>query len=121
MDKIKFLQLTYFTLAILGLVITEYFNYQYYLQSDQLDILGWFTGGYVNPAAASLSSDAYVTFLAVCIFFIVEAKRLEIKFGWIYILGGLFISFAFVFPLFLMVRERQIANKSLSDEKLNIT
>jgi hypothetical protein len=46
---------------------------------------------------------------------IVEAKRLGMKRGWLYVLLSGVTAFAFTFPLFLAMRERALQSKRLAE------
>ncbi|MCU1447798.1 DUF2834 domain-containing protein [Cryobacterium sp.] len=61
-----------------------------------------------GPAVSSLTTDLLVAFIAGSILILVEARRLRMKAGWAYVLLGLFVAFAFAFPLFLAMRERKL-------------
>ena len=42
------------------------------------------------------------------IFVIVESRRIGMRHGWAFLVVGLFVAFAFAFPLFLLLRERHL-------------
>ncbi len=92
-------------LAILGLVGTW--------TNNTLAIIGKrdFIGDWVNsgPAVTSLTIDLLIAAVAGSIFMIVEARRLGMRLGWLYVVGAGFTAFAFTFPLFLANRERTLA------------
>lgn len=60
-----------------------------------------------------LSLDLLIVAVAGSAFMIMEAKRLGMRYVWLYILGSSFTAFAFTFPLFLAMRERAL-DKQLS-------
>lgn len=62
----------------------------------------------VTPAARSVTVDIALFFLAAAIFMIVEARRLGVRFVWLYVLGGLFIAISVTFPLFMIARELKL-------------
>ena len=98
------LAVAFFVLAIAGLIGTWYFNVLAIVQMRD------FIGDWVNsgPAVSSLTVDLLVVAVAGCILIIVEAKRLGMRGGWVYVaLSGL-TAFAFTFPLFLAMRERRL-------------
>jgi hypothetical protein len=94
-------------LAITGLVGTW--------TNNVLAIIGKrdFIGDWVNsgPAVTSLTIDLLIAAVAGSIFMIVEARRLGMRLGWLYVVGAGFTAFAFTFPLFLANRERTLAAK----------
>jgi hypothetical protein len=101
------LAVTYLVLAIIGLVGTWSFNISAIVQ------LRNFVGDLVNsgPAVSSLTVDLLVAAVAGSILIIVESRRLGIRGGWIYVVLAGITAFAFVFPLFLAMRERTLARR----------
>jgi uncharacterized membrane protein HdeD (DUF308 family) len=98
------LAITFLVLAVAGLVGTWFFNVLAIVQ------LRDFIGDWVNsgPAVSSLTVDLLVVAIAGSILIIVEAKRLGMRGGWVYVaLSGL-TAFAFTFPLFLAMRQRRL-------------
>jgi hypothetical protein len=98
------LAITFLVLAIAGLVGTWFFNVLAIVQ------LRDFIGDWVNsgPAVSSLTVDLLVVAIAGSILIIVEAKKLGMRGGWVYVaLSGL-TAFAFTFPLFLAMRQRRL-------------
>ena len=106
------LAIVWLLLAIAGLIGTW--------TNNVLAIIGKrdFIGDWVNsgPAVTSLTIDLLIAAVAGSIFIIVEARRLGMKLGWLYVLGAGVTAFAFTFPLFLAMRERKLAAaRSLGD------
>ena len=94
----------YLALAIVGLIGTWTWNIQAIMAAS--DFIGdWTMSG---PAVSSLTTDLLVAAIAGSVFIIVEARRLGMKGGWAYVLGGLLTAFAFTFPLFLAMRQRRL-------------
>ena len=97
------LALVYACLAVVGLLGTWFFNVLAIVQ------LRDFIGDLVTsgPAVSSISVDLLVVAVAGSIFVIVEARRLGMRFGWLYVAGAALTAFAFTLPLFLAMRERR--------------
>ncbi|HXI85995.1 MAG TPA: DUF2834 domain-containing protein [Parvularculaceae bacterium] len=72
-----------------------------------------------NPATRSISIDIGLFFLAAAAFMVIEARRLNIRFVWLYILGGLLIAISVTFPLFLAARQAKIG-ETAAGAKLNV-
>ncbi|MFF2371672.1 DUF2834 domain-containing protein [Agromyces sp. NPDC058110] len=99
------LAVTYLVIAVAGLGAAMTFNALAVVQMQ--DFLGaWFDGG---PAVSSLTVDLLGVAVAGSILIIVEARRLGMRFGWLYVVGALLTAFTFTFPLFLAMRERHLA------------
>ncbi len=99
------LAITWLVLAIVGLIGTWTNNILAII--TQRDFIGdWVNSG---PAVSSLTVDLLIVAVAGSIFIIVEARRLGMKRGWLYVVGSGLTAFAFTFPLFLALRERKLA------------
>lgn len=98
------LAITWFVLAIAGLVGTWTFNLLAIAQ------LRDFVGDWVNsgPAVSSLTVDLLVVAVAGCILIVVESRRLGMRGAWLYIVLSGLTAFAFTFPLFLAMRQRRL-------------
>ena len=96
----------YGALAVLGVVWTGYFNLQ--AMEAGLGVSAFFTLGFVNPVSSSLTADLVVACLAFLAWLPFEARRLEMRNWWIYVVVTFGVAFAFSFPLFLFMRERKL-------------
>lgn len=98
------LALVYLGLSLVGLVGTWTYNVFAIVQ------LRDFVGDWVNsgPAVSSLTVDLLIAAVAGSILIIVEARRLGMKRGWLYVAVSGLTAFAFTFPLFLAMRERTL-------------
>ena len=101
------LAVTYLGLALIGLIGTWTFNALAIVQ------LRNFAGDWVNsgPAVSSLTVDLLVAAIAGSILIIVEARRLGLRGGWIYVVLAGLTAYAFVFPLFLAMRQRALTKR----------
>ncbi|MGZ8804638.1 MAG: DUF2834 domain-containing protein, partial [Microbacterium sp.] len=98
------LALVYLLLAVAGLIGTWWFNALAIIQ--MADFIGdLVTSG---PAVSSITVDLLVVAIAGSVFIIVEARRLRMRFGWLYVAAAGLTAFAFTFPLFLAMRERRL-------------
>jgi hypothetical protein len=105
------LAITWFVLAIVGLVGTWTFNALAIVQMR--DYIGDWVGS--GPAVSSLTVDLLVVAVAGCILIVVESRRLGMKRAWLYIVLSGLTAFAFTFPLFLSMRERRLAAIAAAD------
>src|SRR5215203_716098 len=97
------LAFAYLLLAVAGLLGSWWFNVLAFVQ--MADFLGDLTNS--GPAVSSITVDLLVVALAGSVFLLVEARRLRMRFGWLYVVGAGLTAFAFTFPLFLAMRERR--------------
>ncbi len=70
-----------------------------------------------NAATRSITVDIVLFFLAAAIFMVFEARRLAIPYVWAYIIGGMLIAISVTFPLFLIARERKLAETDTNGPK----
>ena len=94
----------FLVLSLSGLVTALVFNGIASVTGQ--DYLGAWFGSAVDLV---LSTDLLVVAIAGSAFMIFEAKRLQVKRVWLYILASGVTAFAFTFPLFLAMRERKLA------------
>ncbi len=97
--------IVYLSVAAIGLVGTAYFNITGFTSGSGIFFAAWFA----NPAVSSLRVDLLATASAASIFIIIEGRRLGMKWPWLYVLGSFVTAVAFVFPLFLAMRERHMS------------
>ncbi|MBS0385168.1 MAG: DUF2834 domain-containing protein [Proteobacteria bacterium] len=62
-----------------------------------------------NPASRSIAVDLGLFLLAASAFMVIEARRLGMRFVWLYILFGFLIAISVTFPLFMIARELRLA------------
>lgn len=99
----------YAVIALAALIATWTQNVAY------LHTSSGFPGGFLhdlkaNAATRSITVDVALLFLAAVIFMVVEARRHGIRFVWAYVAGGMLIAISVTFPLFLIARERTLAD-----------
>jgi Terpene cyclase DEP1 len=102
----------YFTLSIIGLVGTWYFNLQFFrADTGQGYLEAWFA----NDASSSAAIDLIVILLMACVFFFREGLRIGWRWYWIALFIPLSVSVALAcaFPLFLGLRELHLARHNL--------
>lgn len=104
------LAVTYLLLSVVGLIGTWTYNTSAILA--RRDYLGdWVNSG---PAVSSLTVDLLIAAIAGSVFIIVEARRLGMKRGWLYVVLSGVTAFACMFPLFLCMRERTLEERRAS-------
>ncbi|KTR96581.1 hypothetical protein NS220_01405 [Microbacterium testaceum] len=94
----------YLVLSVAGLVGTWTFNALAIVQMR--DFLGDLVAS--GPAVSSITVDLLVVAVAGSVFVIVEARRIGMRFGWLYVVLSGLTAFAFTFPLFLAMRQRHL-------------
>lgn len=98
------LAITYLVLSVVGLIGT--WTYNIVAIVERRDFLGDWVGS--GPSVSSLTVDLLIAAIAGSVFIIVEARRLGMKRGWLYVVLSGVTAFACMFPLFLCMRERAL-------------
>lgn len=70
----------------------------------------------VNHATTSITVDIFLLCVAAMIWMVHEARRLGIRFVWLYVLLSFPIAISVMFPLFLVARERALADRATEPE-----
>ena len=63
----------------------------------------------VNRATISITVDLFLFALAAVVWMVIEARKLQIRMVWLYVLFGITVAISVTFPLFLIARERRLA------------
>ncbi len=110
----RLLCITYGTIALLALIATWSQNLSYFRPEEGL-LLGFVmaTGRFwpetlATPASVSITVDLGLFLLAAATFMVIESRRLDIRFPWLYVMLGLLVAISVTFPLFLIARERRL-------------
>jgi hypothetical protein len=104
----KALCAVYAALSVVALVATWSFNLQFFALPDNGGLIGFVRGGYANPAAASLTNDLFLLGAACAVFMVTEARRLGIRFVWVYVILSFAIAVSVMFPLFMLARQLRL-------------
>ena len=99
-------QVFYGVAALVGLVLTWYFNLTY--RGSENYLAAWFA----NAASSSAAVDLIVLATALSVFMIAEGRRLQMRRTLLYVLAGFVLAMAFAVPLFLLVRERVLLKRA---------
>ncbi len=99
----------YGLLAMGALLATWSQNLAFLALPDNGGLAGFIRAAYANPAAASISNDILFMCFAAFTFMVVEARRLGIRHVWIYIVLSFGVAVSVMFPLFLLARQRKLA------------
>lgn len=101
----------YGLVAVLA-VIGTWGNNIHYMTSGlsplDVNILFW-KETLANPASRSITVDILFLSIPVTIWMMLEARRLQMRGIWFYLVGSLFIAISMTVPLFMALRERKLA------------
>lgn len=104
----KVLCVAYAAIAVAALVATGIQNLAYL--EEPARYLNFINDLKVTPASRLFAADVLLLGLAVAILMVVEARKHDVKFVWLYIVGGLAIAISVTFPLFLIARELRMGS-----------
>ncbi|HXJ37155.1 MAG TPA: DUF2834 domain-containing protein [Candidatus Eisenbacteria bacterium] len=109
----RLLCVVYGIIALLALIGTWSQNVAYFRADEGLAGFALATARFwpatlATPASVSITVDIGLFFLAAAFLMVIEARRLQIRFVWLYVLFGILIAISVTFPLFLIARERRI-------------
>jgi hypothetical protein len=96
-------------IAAAALIGTWSQNLAFMALPDNGGIAGFVGMATANPAAASLTVDLGFFSLAAVLWMLHEARRVGIRFVWIYVVLSFVIAISVTFPLFLIARQRRLA------------
>ena len=99
----------YGLVALIALVGTWGNNIQYLNLGFLGANLKFWQDTLANPASRSITVDVLLLFVAVAVWMLLEARRLGMKGGWLYVIFGILIAISVTFPLFMLNRERALA------------
>ncbi len=72
------------------------------------DVIGAFAGGFVNPYATGYALDAIFCWLILAVWIVYEAKKMNVRYGWIALILGVIPGVATGFALYLLIRMSQL-------------
>lgn len=98
----------YVAVALVALVGTWSQNLAFFALPDSSG-LAFVRACFVNPAAASITIDILLLCVAAFVFMVVEARRLGVRYMWVYVVLSGMIAISVMFPLFLVARELRLA------------
>ncbi|MBM3178224.1 MAG: DUF2834 domain-containing protein [Bacteroidetes bacterium] len=103
------LMIFFLVCSLTGLVVPWYYNIQHMLLSPIApSVAEYFRQGTATPLAASLTWDLLIGATAATTFMMIEIRRLNMKFWWLYLVATFLFAFACAFPFFLFMRERRL-------------
>jgi len=101
----------YGLIAVLALVGT-WGNNIAYLPEGFVSFQRTFWGGtLVNPSSRSITVDIFFFGLAIFAWMIMEARRLGIRYVWLYVLVSMTVATSVAVPVFMINRERALASR----------
>jgi hypothetical protein len=101
----------YLLLTILGFIAPNYWITQIVREHNGFDIVRFFDEISLNASANLINTDLALVATAAFVFIIIEARKHQIKYWWLSIIGTFGVGICFGFPLFLYLREIKLEEK----------
>lgn len=111
----------YALIALTALIMTWGQNLLYFQGPNPAGFGQYLLDLKVNGAARSFTVDIGLFLLAGAGLMVVEARRLGVKFVWLYVLLGFAIAISVTFPLFLIAREMRLAKTETTPSAVKLT
>jgi hypothetical protein len=103
-------QTIYLILASLGLVVPYWFLFQF-MVGNGLNFVLLIGQLFANDISTFFAVDLIIAIIVFWIYMVSEARKLQMKNYWLYILASLTVGLSFALPLFLFFRERKLDGK----------
>jgi hypothetical protein len=97
----------YLILAIIGFIAPYYF----FLRVRAFDLGVLLQMFSASKILSGIAMDLLVSVIVFWFFMFTEARKLEMKNSWIYLLATLLVGLSFALPLFLYFRERRLESR----------
>ncbi len=95
--------------AAVALLGTWSQNLAFMALPDSGGVMGFIHAATANHAAASIGTDLGFMCLVAFVWMVVEARRLGIRFVWVYLALSMLVAVSVMFPLFLLARQLRMA------------
>jgi hypothetical protein len=118
-------QAIYAALTVIGFIWTNYYLVQFTIATKgeftatnllNFDLSTFIDQVYANPASSFIGVDVTIGALCAILLIVTEGRRLKMKLWGLYIASIFLVSFGFGFPLFLLARERKLAETPVPAE-----
>lgn len=97
----------YGVIALVALIATWAHNIAYFSAGG--DTLDFLASCFANHAVSSMTIDLTLVSVAALVFIVVEARRTGVKYLWVYVALGFVVDISVAVPVFLIARERRLA------------
>jgi hypothetical protein len=112
----------FYALVSVAALIATWSQNLSYTAPDFLALLSAFIeGAKANPASRSITVDIGFFLLAASAFMVIEARRLGVRFVWVYIILGFLVAISVTFPFFMIAREMRLAKNPNAAAQWSLT
>ncbi|OBH54597.1 hypothetical protein A5685_11905 [Mycobacterium colombiense] len=103
----KILCIVYGAIAVAALIAT-WSQTVTYVHSPTDFFVNFWRDTKTTAASRNITADALMLALSAVILMVTEARKYNLRFVWVYIVGSFFIAVSVMFPLFLVARELRL-------------
>ena len=103
----KRLERTYFALAVVGLLLTWYFNLQFFADGGSVAPHVFLSSAFANPLTTAITLDVYWSAIVFSFWVFVQKDARPVSHPWIHVVLCFAVGLAFAFPLYLGIRARR--------------
>lgn len=97
----------YLLLAATGLTLPWFFNIAYLAGGGSFAPGPFLAAVGANPLTAGITWDVYIAAAAASLWMVVDARRRQLRGGWVFVVLCFGVGLAFAYPLYLALRERR--------------
>ena len=97
----------FLVLTVIGFIAPYYF----FLQVHDFDLNALFQQFATSKLLSGTAMDLLISVIVFWFFMFTEAKKLDMKNTWVYLLATFLVGLSFALPLFLYFRERKLEGK----------
>ena len=97
----------FLVLTVIGFIAPYYF----FLQVHDFDLNALIQQFAASKILSGTAMDLLVSVIVFWFFMFTEARKLNMKNAWVYLLATLLVGLSFALPLFLYFRERKLEGK----------
>jgi hypothetical protein len=108
----KTLVVIYGLTAVVGLVATWIHNATYLHLGFVPAYVQFWRETLTTPASASVTIDLICVAFAIVLWMLLEARRIGLRYVWLYVLAGFVVALSVAVALFLLQRERVLATRN---------
>lgn len=97
----------FLVLTFVGFIAPYYF----FLQVHEFDLSALFQQFTASKILSGTAMDLLVSVIVFWFFMFTEAKKLDMKNAWVYLMATFLVGLSFALPLFLYFRERKLEGR----------
>lgn len=121
MSRTRQLLCTFYALVAIGALVTTWSQNIAHFMSGRGFPLEYVQDVTVTAASRSFAVDLGFLLLAAVALMVAEARRVGVRFVWLYVILSFAVAISVTFPLFLIAREMRLAKAETTSSALNFT